>query len=158
MSTLPPLETRIEPRIWLAVSARSAMAAAAAEAWPREACGLLLGRREQGALHIRIFRATANEAADPRSEYRLPPLELLAAHHEAKMLGLEVAGVWHSHPDAPATPSRRDSDAAWEGYSYGIEAVSREGAGELRFFAWGREGVFRDLPWRLAEEGNGGFP
>lgn len=126
------------------------MAAAAAAAWPAEACGLLWGTRRPEGLYIAAFRPTANGAEDPRRGYRVPPLELLAAAGEASAAGLEIVGVWHSHPGAPATPSRRDAEEAWEGYSYGIQAATREGAGELRFFA-PAGGEFHELAWTTGD-------
>ncbi len=139
-------------QIFLLDAAREAMAAAAAAAWPAEACGLLFGARWPEGLEIAAFRPTANGAADPRGGYRVPPLELLAAASEALASGLEIVGVWHSHPDTPATPSRRDAEEAWEGYSYGIQAVTREGAGELRFFA-PAGGGFYELAWTAGDPG-----
>lgn len=113
---------------------QAALAAAAAAAWPQEACGLLLGRRQPGQVQVDAFAATRNAAADPRSGYLVPPLELLAADHEARRYGREIVAIWHSHPDAPARPSQRDVAEAWRGYPYGIQAATRAGAGELRFF------------------------
>jgi proteasome lid subunit RPN8/RPN11 len=129
----------------------AAMAAAAAAAWPAEACGLLLGRRKADAVTVEAFRPTGNDAAEPRRGYLVPPLELLAADREALAAGREIVGVWHSHPDAPARPSARDVAEAHEGYSYGIQAASREGAGELRFFEL-RDGALGERGWRLELE------
>lgn len=142
--------------IRLASEAAAAMAAAAAAAWPHEACGLLLGRRPAGGeMVVDLFRPTGNQAADLRRGYRVPPLELLAAGAEARQRGGEIVGVWHSHPDTPAIPSRRDADEAWEGYSYGIHAATREGAGELRFWEL-RGGVFHELRWEPSDDPTGG--
>lgn len=127
------------------------MAAAAAVAWPAEACGLLLGRRKEDGVTIDAFRPTGNDALDARRGYLVPPLDLLAADREAHAAGREIVGIWHSHPDAPALPSRRDVEEAFEGYSYGIHAASREGAGELRFFEL-VDGAFGERCWRVKTE------
>lgn len=141
-------------QIRLAPAVLAALREAADSAWPHEACGLLLGRRGPEAAAIDAFRRTGNAAADPRRGYLVPPLELLAADGDARAAGREILGVWHSHPDAPAAPSRQDTDEAWEGYSYGIQAATREGAGELRFFALA-DGAFHELPWTLADPSAG---
>ena len=138
--------------ILLAGGIADALAAAAAAAWPAEACGLLLGRRDGAAVTVAFFRPTGNADADPRRGYLIPPLELLAAELEARALELEIVGVWHSHPDAPAAPSRRDLEQAWEGYCYGIQAATRAGAGELRFFQLER-GAFHGQRWRHLDGG-----
>lgn len=127
------------------------MAAAAAAAWPVEACGLLLGRRTEDGVTVDAFRPTGNAAADSRRGYLVPPLDLLAADREAHAAGREIVGIWHSHPDAPAVPSPRDVVEAFEGYSYGIHAASREGAGELRFFEL-VDGAFGERSWRVKME------
>jgi proteasome lid subunit RPN8/RPN11 len=43
-----------------------------------------------------------------------------------------VLGVWHTHPDHPATPSETDRAAAWSGWSYLILSVVRGELAELR--------------------------
>ena len=58
---------------------------------------------------------------------------------EPRAAGLEVVGVWHSHPDHSAQPSETDRSAAWEGWSYLILSVTSEGVTESR-------------SWRLREE------
>jgi proteasome lid subunit RPN8/RPN11 len=136
------------PPISLAPASLAAMAVAAAKAWPQEACGLLLGRRTEDAVWVDEFRPTGNDAADARRGYLVPPLDLLAADRDAQAAGREIVGIWHSHPDAPARPSARDLAEAHEGYSYGIHAASREGAGELRFFEL-RDGALGERGWQL---------
>lgn len=143
------------PSLLVPAGVRTAMAAAAAAAYPDEACGLLLGRLAGGAWRLEIFRPTANAAADPRRSFVVPPLELLSADSEARRRGYEIVGIWHSHPDAAAFPSRRDLAEAWEGYSYGIHAATREGTGELRFFQLD-DGAFREIPWSPDDGAAGG--
>ena len=65
--------------------------------------------------------------------------DFLAADKAARADGLEIVGIWHSHPDHPARPSITDLDAAWEGYSYLIIQVRRDGPGDFR-------------SWRVADE------
>lgn len=127
------------------------MAAAAAAAWPVEACGLLLGRRSKDGVAVDTFRPTGNDAVDTSRGYLVPPLELLAADREAHTAGREIVGIWHSHPDTPALPSPRDVEEALEGYSYGIHAATRDGTSELRFFEL-ENGAFRERGWRLELE------
>jgi proteasome lid subunit RPN8/RPN11 len=137
------------PRIFLPPAAVAAMAAAAAAAWPAEACGLLVGEPRPEGMRILLFQPIANAAEEPRRGYLVPPLALLETGREARCAGREIVGIWHSHPDSPVAPSRRDAEEAWQGYSYGIQAATREGAGELRFFAL-RAGAFHEVPWVLA--------
>ena len=108
------------------------------EAWtgggyPQETCGLLLGRTHLGRTETtRAMRAKNLNRARARDRYDLDPLDFLEADAAARAAGLEIVGVWHSHPDHPAEPSETDRAAAWEGWSYGIVEVTKAGARALR--------------------------
>jgi proteasome lid subunit RPN8/RPN11 len=102
-------------------------------ACPRESCGLLIGRRDGGRVDVVEVRAARNlNDARPNDRYELDPVDQLAAEEEARRLGLEVVGVWHSHPDHPALPSETDRAHAWSGWSYVIVSVAGGKAREVR--------------------------
>jgi proteasome lid subunit RPN8/RPN11 len=101
--------------------------------YPREACGLLLGRVEGIRRVVELVHPARNlnvERAHDR--YELDPRDQLAAERAAREGGREVLGVWHTHPDHPATPSETDRAAAWSGWSYLILSVVRGELAELR--------------------------
>ena len=103
------------------------------QGYPRETCGLLLGVRrgdEHVVTQVRRARNLNVERAEDR--YELDPDDFLAADREARAAGLDIVGIWHSHPDHPARPSATDRDGAWPGWSYLIVSVGREGVGEIR--------------------------
>ena len=105
----------------------------ALQGYPRETCGLLLGVRmgdEHAVTEVRRARNLNVERAEDR--YELDPDDFLAADREARAAGLDIVGIWHSHPDHPARPSATDRDGAWPGWSYLIVSVGREGVGEIR--------------------------
>lgn len=89
----------------------------ARQAAPREACGLLLGRRLPGAVAIESTVALENRA-QAESAFEIEPIHVLAAEREALARGQEVIGVWHSHVAAPAVPSVRD--LAQSGYALAL--------------------------------------
>lgn len=82
--------------------------AAAAAAYPLEACGLLLGH---GARVTEVILAR-NVAATPATHFEIDPATLIAAHRAARQGGPHVIGNWHSHPDGPARPSAEDARQA----------------------------------------------
>jgi proteasome lid subunit RPN8/RPN11 len=100
------------------------------EAWigggyPEETCGLLIGRSHLGRTETsRAMRAKNLNRERARDRYDLDPADFLAADVAAREAGLEIVGVWHSHPDHPAEPSETDRAAAWEGWSYVIVEVT----------------------------------
>jgi len=107
--------------------------------YPDETCGLLVGRTHLGRTEtLRATRAKNLNQARARDRYDLDPADFLAADLAAREAGLEIVGVWHSHPDHPAEPSETDRAAAWEGWSYVIAEVTRSGVRALR--SWRLDG------------------
>lgn len=117
----------------LAEDLRQILAKMAKRGYPRETCGLLLGTREGKSRRVIRVREARNlnleRAAD---RYELDPADFLAADREARASGIDILGVWHSHPDHPARPSDTDRAAAWPEWSYLIVSVSGGGVREMR--------------------------
>ena len=107
--------------------------------YPQEACGLLIGKQLGGRVEVREVASARNlnttRAAD---RFELDPEDYLKADRAAQQAGLELVGIWHSHPDHPAHPSATDREFAWEGWSYLILSVGREGVAEMR--SWRLDG------------------
>lgn len=112
---------------------RAELEAAATAGYPDETCGLLLGLNDARGCRIAAQRTARNlnrvRAAD---RFELDPQDYLAAENEAARAGLEVVGIWHSHPDHPARPSETDRAMAWPGWSYVILAVAPGRRADLR--------------------------
>lgn len=108
--------------------------------YPQETCGVLVGApyaEETRVVWVR--RATNLNRERARDRYELDPANLLCADQEARNAGLDVVGIWHTHPDHPARPSETDCAQAWPGWSYVIVSVSAEGVDDLR--AWRLDGA-----------------
>lgn len=95
----------------------------AAMTYPKECCGVLIGHSGAGATIVERVLSVGNERRDSLDRYLIHPETVLAAHKEARALGLEVVGYYHSHPDHPAVPSEPDRESAWPGVSYLIVAI-----------------------------------
>lgn len=120
MLVLPP-EIRAEIEGWIRAG------------YPEETCGLLVGKGRSG--RTETSRATLARNLNrerARDRYELDPADFMAADLAARESGLEIVGVWHSHPDHPAEPSETDRAAAWEGWSYLIVEVTRSGIAAVR--------------------------
>ncbi len=103
--------------------------------YPHESCGLLIGERGRGDVAIkRVTQAKNLNSERAHDRYLLDPQDFLDADNAAREQGMEVLGVWHSHPDHPALPSETDRVAAWPDWSYVIVAVTRDGVQDVR--AW----------------------
>lgn len=98
-----------------------------AASYPHEGCGLLLGEARDGENIVRAVRPLPNvwpvESEKPE-RFRIDPADWLAVELEAAAEGLDVVGIFHSHPDHPPVASPRDvAWAAFVGYSYLITQV-----------------------------------
>ena len=71
-----------------------------------ELCGLLLGRVDGEAAVVEVAEPLENVAASPTS-FRARPEDVYTAHLKAEERGLDVVGIYHSHP-APPSPSTAD--------------------------------------------------
>jgi proteasome lid subunit RPN8/RPN11 len=85
-----------------------AMQAAARNANPKEACGILLG----GDARITSFTQTKNVHPAPQTHFEIDPAALIKAHKTARGGGPQVAGYFHSHPSGDAAPSATDQKSS----------------------------------------------
>ena len=74
--------------------------------YPYETCGLLLGKVEGNLRTVFGVYETPNANPDRKHDrYEIAPEDYLSAEKKAKEFGLEIVGVYHSHPDHPDRPS-----------------------------------------------------
>ena len=112
----------------LVISARhlQTIARHASVSYPEECCGFLIGRAGAHETLIERVLSVGNEREDSRhNRYVIRPETVLAAQKEARALGFDVVGYYHSHPDHPAVPSEFDREHAWPGLSYLIVSVEK---------------------------------
>jgi proteasome lid subunit RPN8/RPN11 len=131
----------------------------AERSYPEECCGVLLGRIDRQANQTQLVEVLETENAwseaaiaalatdfpeiavsqrqdDPsrRDRYWIDPQDLLKAQKAGRDRGLQVIGIYHSHPDHPAIPSECDRRLAWAEYVYVIVSVSQAEA--IDFQGW----------------------
>ena len=94
-------------------------------AYPHEACGVLLGRLNEGVRVVGRTIGCANAHPDStKHQYYIAPQELISAQKKGREAGLDVVGFYHSHPDHPARWSNTDlEEAHWFACSYVITSV-----------------------------------
>lgn len=101
-----------------------AMLEHALQAYPEECCGAMLGRAEGGMKRITRAIGLENVTAGPRgTRYEVRPEDLLAAAAEARRSGLELAGIYHSHPDHAAYFSETDLKNSCPWYSFLVLSI-----------------------------------
>jgi len=106
------------------------------ETYPEECCGFLLGRPTDDGNEIVSARPATNRNRDRRHDrFVIGPEDYVAADRAARENGLDIVGMFHSHPDHPARPSSTDlAQATFPGYTYVIVAVQSGRATDLT--AW----------------------
>jgi proteasome lid subunit RPN8/RPN11 len=95
--------------------------------YPFEGCGLLLGQADAGKNSVTEIRPMENvwpvEAEKP-IRFSIDPKAWQQVELDAMRAGLDVVGIFHSHPDDVPVASPRDlAWASWPGYSYLITQV-----------------------------------
>ena len=97
------------------------------ETYPHECCGVLLGKNEGGNNRVRgLVRAGNTRTDSAHNRYNIAPEELVKIQRQARKLGLDIVGFYHSHPDHPAQWSKTDfAEAHWLGCSYIITSVEQ---------------------------------
>jgi proteasome lid subunit RPN8/RPN11 len=94
-------------------------------AYPEEGAGFLLGQEQGKVRFIEHILPQSNEfnAAERRRRYLIDAREMLEAEDAADELGLEILGIFHSHPDHPPEPSSFDLEWSLPWFSYLITSV-----------------------------------
>jgi len=128
--------------ITIAADALAAILAHGEADFPFEACGLLVGRDDPGgARRVEVVCPLPNVREEEERHHRflIAPEDLVREERRVRLEGREIVGVYHSHPDRPAAPSRHDLRLAWPLYSYVVVAVRAGSAVEA-------------LSWRLSAD------
>ena len=99
----------------------------AEQQYPRECCGILLGKREEstGCRVVQYIYPVHNAAEETMQgrRFEMSPESVLRAEQFGMQHRMELIGVYHSHPDAEARASGEDRQYAMPGCSYPILSV-----------------------------------
>ncbi|MCH7527098.1 MAG: M67 family metallopeptidase [Planctomycetes bacterium] len=99
----------------------SALMGHARREYPRECCGILIGRHVDD--EARVERAVEAENIaenDRRKSYQIDWRTLLATTRSVRATREQIVGFYHSHPDGSSRPSRSDRQEAWLDHTYVI--------------------------------------
>lgn len=90
-------------------------------AYPGEGAGFLLG--SDGEVKEIFALPNAREEEARHNRFLLTPEDYMKAEMKAVELGVDLIGVFHSHPDCPNIPSEYDREWAQPFFSYIIMRV-----------------------------------
>ena len=110
--------------------------------YPNECCGAMLG-----VVRSEASRTTAGAAASEKTivvkeitravplinnyqgeqadRYEINPMDLLKTDKEAREVGLELIGIYHSHPDCDAYFSKTDLENSCPWYSFVVLSIQK---------------------------------
>jgi proteasome lid subunit RPN8/RPN11 len=97
-----------------------------------ESCGFLFGTDFEDHRVISTIMEVDNEAFDRRRTFRISSRNYLKAENFATFHNLQLLGIYHSHPNAPAVPSECDRAAAQPYFSYLIFSVMNQKIAGMR--------------------------
>ena len=92
-------------------------------AYPGEGAGFLLG--VEGTVNDVLPLDNAREEEARYNRFLLTPEDYLKAEMKAMEMGVDLIGVFHSHPDCPNVPSEYDREWAQPFFSYIISRVDQ---------------------------------
>jgi len=107
------------------------------KAYPGEGAGFLLG--VDGDVNDVLPLDNARDESARHNRFLLTPEDYMKAEMKAMEMGVDLIGVFHSHPDCPNVPSEYDREWAQPFFSYIITRVDEGKAVSHR-------------SWRLAED------
>ena len=100
------------------------MKAHAEAAYPNECVGAMIGTSGGDAKVVGLAMPLENSAeGSQHAFYQLSNASLLAADKAARQMGLELLGIYHSHPDADAYFSKTDLKHSCPWYSFVVLSV-----------------------------------
>lgn len=111
---------RIESEPW------QAMVAHARKTYPNECCGAMLGTTDGETKQVREAIALENAFEGAQAaRYELRPEDLLAADRAARARGMDLIGIYHSHPDCDAYFSATDLKNSCPWYSFVVLSIQK---------------------------------
>jgi proteasome lid subunit RPN8/RPN11 len=109
---------RIEQEAW------DAMVRHARATYPNECCGAMLGSNDGADKIVKTSLVLENAFDGSQAErYELRPDDLRKADHEARARGMDLIGIFHSHPDCDAYFSDTDLKNSCPWYSFVVLSI-----------------------------------
>ena len=96
--------------------------------YPNECCGAMLGRTVDGRRLVMAAVPLPNSFRGEQGQrYELRPEDLLSADKAARERGLDLLGIFHSHPDCDAYFSETDLKNSCPWYSFLVLSIKNGG-------------------------------
>jgi proteasome lid subunit RPN8/RPN11 len=124
----------------------------AVKTFPDECCGFLFGKEDPASRTVAKIQVVNNaKEGDKRRRFVISAKDYLKAEQFAEENGLELIGVYHSHPNHPAIPSEHDRAAAQPFFSYIILSVMNSEFDHVRSWRLNEQQQFEEEPIYLQQ-------
>lgn len=123
--------------------------------YPYEVCGVMIGNKElvtdyrecenlisQDAIKTEFKTENGLDKERLRDRFELDPKSFIEADEWARKNGLDIIGIYHSHPDSPSQPSETDRKIASPFWGYIIFSVNNGKYNDARLWY-----LSEDLTW-----------
>jgi proteasome lid subunit RPN8/RPN11 len=108
----------IEAEAW------NVMVGHARKTYPDECCGAMIGAIDGSDKTVTVAVPLENSFKGAQgARYELRPEDLLRADTEARQRGMDLIGIFHSHPDCDAYFSKTDLENSCPWYSFVILSI-----------------------------------
>ncbi len=141
--------------VYLTPALRDRLCDQARQADPQECCGLLIGQAHaQSGWIVTQTIPSPNRAADPETGFEIDLGVHFKIQRDLRGTAALILGCYHSHPNGPPAPSRRDRDGmVQDGFLWlimGVMAACAEAPAQsrwtMRAYCAGKGGVFSPAP------------
>lgn len=111
---------KVEPEAW------RIMVDHARSTFPNECCGVMIGTIDEDVKTVKQAFATENAYVGGQEDrYEIRPEDLLKADQQARKQGMDMIGIFHSHPDCDAYFSKTDLQNSCPWYSFVVLSIKR---------------------------------
>ena len=118
----------------------------AMERLPEESCGLIAGIIEGEDKRVEKIYKMQN-VNHSEEQFAMEPKEQIRAAKDARERGLTIIGNYHSHPKAPAFPSKKDIELAYDLLTdYWIVSLMDLEQPVLRAFRFDEKKEIKEIP------------
>jgi proteasome lid subunit RPN8/RPN11 len=108
----------IDPEAW------RVMVEHAQAIYPNECCGAMIGSIDGSEKSVKVAVALDNAfSGEQGARYELRSEDLLKADAEARQRGMDLIGIFHSHPDCDAYFSKTDLENSCPWYSFVVLSI-----------------------------------
>ena len=98
----------------------------AQQTFPNECCGAMLGTSDGDRKKVTMAVPLENSYDGAQgARYEIKPEDLIAAEREARARGMDLVGIFHSHPDCDAYFSETDLKNSCPWYSFVILSIKK---------------------------------